>query len=140
MGFAWFLHKSEASMVEVCLIWDQTSNGPFLTLNHFLGIFAGWDFGQALIFNVFLHIFKIRDKKNWNSEHFTKPVDIFGINLSKCYSSGESMAYFLVSIVNSRTKNLAKNLNTVVNDHTVKMRMFAKIRALFVNWPRYVGS
>ena len=43
MVFAWFLHKSEASMVGVCLNWDLTSKGPFWALNHFLGIFGGWD-------------------------------------------------------------------------------------------------
>ena len=40
MFFAWFLHKSEVSMVGVCLIWDLTSKGPFWVLNHFWVIFA----------------------------------------------------------------------------------------------------
>ena len=33
--------------------------------------------------NVVLHIFKIKDKKNSNSEHFTKPFEIFGTDISK---------------------------------------------------------
>ena len=108
MVFAWFLHKSEASMVEVCLIWDQTSNGPFLTLNHFLGIFAGWDFGQALIFNVFLHIFKIKDHKQTEIENILQNKLKFLGSISKCYSFSENMAYFL-----------AKTFDTVTDDHSV---------------------
>ena len=36
MVSAWFLLKSEASMVGVCLIWDLTSEGSFWALKYFL--------------------------------------------------------------------------------------------------------
>ena len=43
MVIAWFLFKSEAFMVGVCLIWDLTYKGPFWALKHFWGIFTGCD-------------------------------------------------------------------------------------------------
>ena len=46
---------------------------------------------------VLLHIFKIKDQKN--QKKITKPVEIFWIDISKCYSFGETMAYFLALIV-----------------------------------------
>ena len=49
MFFAWFLQKSEASMVGVCFIWDLISKGPFWVLNHFLGIFGGEDFWKPIL-------------------------------------------------------------------------------------------
>ena len=37
------------------------------------------------------------------TKHFTKPVEIFWIDISKCYSFSETMAYVLVLIVDSST-------------------------------------
>ena len=37
------------------------------------------------------------------TKKFTKPVGIFWINISKCYSFSETMAYFLALIVDSST-------------------------------------
>ena len=47
-----------------------------------------------------LHIFKIKDQKQ---KKITKPVEIFWIDISKCYSFSETMAYFLALIVVSST-------------------------------------
>ena len=49
---------------------------------------------------VLLHIFKIKDQKQ---KKITKPVEIFWIDISKCYSFSETMAYFLALIVDSST-------------------------------------
>ena len=49
MGFAWFLHKLEAFMAGVCLIWDLTSKGPFWALNHFWGIFGGGNIWKTTV-------------------------------------------------------------------------------------------
>ena len=38
-----------------------------------------------------------------NSEHFTKPVERFGVDVSKCYNFSENMAYFPALIVDSST-------------------------------------
>ena len=37
------------------------------------------------------------------TENFTKPAEIFWIDISKCYSLSEIMAYFLALIVDSST-------------------------------------
>ena len=37
------------------------------------------------------------------TKNFTKPVEIFWIDISKCYRFSLNMAYFLASIVNSIT-------------------------------------
>ena len=52
--------------------------------------------GQPLI----LHIFKIKDQKQTK---LRKPVKSFWINISKCYSFSETMAYFLALIVDCST-------------------------------------
>ena len=38
-----------------------------------------------------------------NSEYFTKPVESFGIDISKCFSFSENMAYFIAFIVDFST-------------------------------------
>ena len=45
-------------------------------------------------------IFKMKDQKQ---KKFTKPVEFFWIDITKCYSFSETMAYFLALIVDSST-------------------------------------
>ena len=104
--FVWFLHKSEAYMVVVCLIWDLTSKSKFWALNQFWGIYGGLD-GLKTTLNFwsiinFEFIFAYFQNQR-NSGHFTKPVEFFGIDISKFYNFSESMAYFLAHMVNSNT-------------------------------------
>ena len=42
-GFCLFFQKWKAPRVGVSLIWNLTSKGSFWVLNHFLGIFGGWN-------------------------------------------------------------------------------------------------
>ena len=89
MDFAWFLQKLEASMIGVCLICDLTSKGPFWVLNHFWGIFAGWDiwktnlnFWSIINFQcIFVYFQNQRSKTIWNSEHFTKFLGLIYQNI-----------------------------------------------------------
>ena len=67
-----------------------------------------WTFGQLLILNVNSTFSKSKMKTIWNIENCTKPVEMFGIDISKCYSFSENMAYFL-----------AKTFDMVTNDHSV---------------------
>ena len=39
------------------------------------------------------------------TKHFTKPVEIFWIDIPKCYSFSETMAYFPALIVDSSTSD-----------------------------------
>ena len=54
-----------------------------------------------------------------NSEHFMKPVELSGVDVSKCYNFSENMAYFQAPIVKSSTHYKQTTFDMVANDHTV---------------------